>query len=466
MENITAIIQIITTVLGCLAALMSIPVFIRLHWPSPALWIVKLFASALSPLLFLIGVLSVIVGLTMGSVFLSLIGFYVVLFFFLHIYRITRSPGVSSGFEQAFGLDWESHINAEQKNRFLSTRTIMRLPAVTIPRFEQNISFASIPETDRKLLCDVWQPNETVTSSGLAFIYLHGSAWALLDKDLGTRPFFSHLAAQGHVIMDVAYRLAHETDMMGMVHDVKRAIVWMKENESTYGVNANTIVVGGGSAGAHLALLAAYTANNPQFTPADLEGKDISACGVVSLYGPADLAAMYYHTNQDITTRSAPGSAKKAVAVQLPELLIKKMGKAYYRFHFDKDFANAGVFAVLLGGHPDECPEKYALYSPVTHVHANCPATIQIQGTHDLMAPVNSTRNLHKLLAQQKVPTVMHILPQSDHAFDLILPNISPSAHTAMYDIERFLALQIKSVEKPEVITEEIEKLTLIPCQN
>ena len=153
------------------------------------------------------------------------------------------------------------------KKHFLSRRTIISLPAVPTPLLEQDISFAIIPGTDRKLLCDLWQPNATVTPSGLAFIYLHGSAWALLDKDVGTRPFFRHLAAQGHVIMDVAYRLAHETDMMGMVNDVKRAIVWMKENSRTYAVNPYTIVVGGGSAGGHLAMLAAYTANNPQFTP-------------------------------------------------------------------------------------------------------------------------------------------------------------------------------------------------------
>ena len=109
----------------------------------------------------------------------------------------------------------------------------LRLPTVPNPRMEQNIAFAMIPDTGRKLLCDVWQPHSTIAPSGLAFIYLHGAAWYMLDKDLGTRPFFSHLAAQGHVIMDVAYRLSPETDMMGMVHDVKRAIVWMKENAAT-----------------------------------------------------------------------------------------------------------------------------------------------------------------------------------------------------------------------------------------
>jgi acetyl esterase/lipase len=121
-----------------------------------------------------------------------------------------------------------------------------------------------------------------VSLSGLAFIYLHGGAWYFLDKDLGTRPFFRHLAAQGHVIMDVDYRLAPETDIMGMVNDVKRAIVWMKENAYTYGVNPNRIVVGGGSSGGHLALLSAYTTKNLRFTPKELEGKDISVCAVIS----------------------------------------------------------------------------------------------------------------------------------------------------------------------------------------
>lgn len=456
METIKSTIQILATVLGGLGALMSILIFLRLHWPAPVLWMLKLFVSAVSPFLFLIGVLSAVVGLTMGSFFLGLIGIYDGLFFFIYIFSVTRPPDVSSGFAQAFGLNWESRISDEQKKYFLPRRTVIRLPAVPIPRFEQDISFASIPGTDRKLLCDVWQPNTTVTPSGLAFIYLHGSAWALLDKDVGTRPFFSHLAAQGHVIVDVAYRLAHETDMMGMVNDVKRAIVWIKENARTYGVNPHTIVVGGGSAGGHLAMLAAYTANNPQFTPKELEGKDMSVCGVVSLYGPTDLKAMYYHTNQQFTTRLNAGSAKKAVP-QMPEWAIKIMGKAYYRFNFDKDFANAGVFAVLLGGHPDECPEPYALFSPVTHVHANCPATILIQGDHDLMATVKTTRFLRTRLAQENVPTVMHILPQTDHAFDLILPKISPSAHSAIYDVERFLAAQINNVAKPA----EIEKYQL-----
>lgn len=443
METIKLVIQILVTILGCLAALMSILILVRLQWPSPFLWILKLLASALSPLFFIIGLFGAIVGFATGSVFIILIGIYIIFIFGIHIISITSPPDISSGFEKAFGVDWEEQITTEQKKHFLGSRRIIRLPTVPIPRLGKNISFTTIPNTDRKLLCDVWQPNETINPSGLAFIYLHGSAWSLLDKDLGTRLFFKHLAAQGHVVMDVAYRLAHETNMMGMVYDAKRAIVWMKENASRYGVKPNTIVVGGGSAGGHLALLAAYTANNPQFAPNELDGKDVSVCAVVSLYGPTDLKAMYYHTNQHLIPRLCSSLEKKAVLMQFPKWLIKVMGKAFYRFHFDKDFANAGVFASLLGGHPDECPLQYALYSPVTHVSSQCPPTLLLHGEYDTMAPVNTTRILHTRLVEEKAPTVMHILPQTDHAFDLILPKISQSAHNAIFDVERFLALQI-----------------------
>jgi xanthosine utilization system XapX-like protein len=60
------------------------------------LWFLKLYASALSPLLALIGLLSIIVGLATGSAFISLIGMYDVLIFCIHIFRVTRSPDFSS----------------------------------------------------------------------------------------------------------------------------------------------------------------------------------------------------------------------------------------------------------------------------------------------------------------------------------------------------------------------------------
>nr|WP_214460432.1 alpha/beta hydrolase [Flavihumibacter fluvii] len=370
-------------------------------------------------------------------------GLYNIVIYCVHIFSVTRPPAFPGNFEKAFGLHWADKINPGQKNHFLPARAIFKLPIVPDPRLEQNLTFATIPGTASRLLCDVWQPSSIIAPSGLAFIYLHGGAWYMLDKDLGTRPFFRHLAAQGHLIMDVAYRLAPETDMLGMVQDVKRAIAWIKENAKNYGINPDMIVIGGGSSGAHLALLAAYTANNPQFTPKELEGKDLSVCGVISLYGPADLKEMYYHTNQQLTTRSSPGRPKKTAPTQMPGWIINLMGNNYHRLGMDKGFENAGTFVTLFGGHPDECPERYELFSPVTHVHAECPPTLLIHGKQDVMAPVKSTRILFSRLMDKKIQTVMHILLQTDHAFDLQLSKISPSAHNAIYDVERFLARMV-----------------------
>ena len=270
---------------------------------------------------------------------------------------------------------------------------------------------------------------------------MHGSAFYFLDKDYGTRPFFRHLAAQGHVIMDVAYRLAAETDLMGMINDVKRAIVWLKENAGRYEVDPDRIILGGGSAGGFLALMAAYTINDARFTPLELDGKNIDCRGVVAEYPATDLEALYYHTNQHLTTRLQPDELKKRVPTEIPAWMKKRIGADVHRLGMDKGFENVGTIAPLTGGHPDECPERYKLFSPIAHVSSNCPPTLLIHGEHDIMAPVNSTRLLYDHLIKEKVPTIMHILPQTDHGFDLVLPNIAPSAHNAFYDVERFMAL-------------------------
>jgi len=178
-------------------------------------------------------------------------------------------------------------------------------------------------------------------------------------------------------------------------------------------------------------------------TEGKIEGKDISCCAVIAEYPATDLEALYYHTNQHLTTRSQPGQLKKRVPTEMPAWMKKRIGKDFHRLGFDKGFEKVGTMALLMGGHPDECPERYKLFSPITHVHSKCPPTLLIQGEHDIMAPVRSTQLLYSRLMIEKVPARLHLLPQTDHAFDLFLPNIAPAAHAAIYDVERFMELMI-----------------------
>lgn len=431
------IAEILIIVLACFNLLLTWFVLFRLHQPTTLfLWIIKVLICALSPTLFLAGIVFAILGFVMDSPSVVLIGGLSSLIYLVYILRATRPAGSSTGFEKAFGNQLK---NLEMKPLFLPSRYVLRLPKSPEPILKQNISFHTIPGSSRDLLCDIWQPPKNVAHSGLAFLYLHGSAWTSLDKDFGTRIFFRHLTSQGHVIMDVAYRLFPETDFMGMVHDVKHAIAWLKKNTS-YGVNPDKIVIGGGSAGAHLALLVAYTDRNKQLTPPDLLYEDVSVCGVISLYGQSDLIATYYHTCQHLTSQSALGQKKTGQSGGMPSWIQKRMGKDFHRLGFDKD-VEPGMLVPMLGGNPDEKPEVYSHFSPVNYIHNNCPPTLFLHGGHDILAPLVAIRKLYTMLTDTGVPTVLHVIPQTDHAFDLILPVISPSAHNAIYDVERFLSL-------------------------
>lgn len=399
----------------------------------------KLFACALSPLGAICGVLGLGFGLLAGSLValalaaagLALSGGYILQMLAAH-----------EDFAGVFGRDWQQRIPPERAERMLRRHWTGWIPAEPDPVWQRDVPFWTIPGTQRRLLCDLWMPAEGVSPSGLAFIYIHGGNWYFLDKDVLTRPFFRHLAGQGHVVMDVAYRLFPETDLAGMVGDVKRAIAWMKDNGRAYGVDPSRVVVGGASAGGHLALLAAFAPHQAEMTPPDVQDCDLSVRAVISEYGPTNLAACYYHTNQDKTTRSI---RSRTVAVGQPPAPVDlnrtqepQAGRG--RLGFNKP-TTYGAFVNLLGRHPDEIPETYALYSPDSYVHPGCPPALLIKGRDDLVTPTPAVDDLQQKLGAAGVTCLNVLYPHTDHAFDLVLPRLSPPAQASWYVIDRFLAL-------------------------
>jgi len=435
------VLEIIIASFGVTNLVLTWFVIFPLHQPTTVLnWIVKVTICGLSPVLFLLGIATLATGSVLNSVPVMVAGGLSAALYLMYILAATRSLPDSEGCENVFGKQWNDKINAVRKSYMLKRRYVFVLPKCGDPIVSRNVAFYTIPGTNRQLLCDVWQPPEDIAPSGIAFIYLHGSAWTHLDKDCGTRTFFRHLANQGHVIMDVAYRLFPETDFKGMVYDTKHAIAWLKSSASTYRINPDKVVVGGGSAGAHLALLAAYTYKNTELTPPDLQNCDLSVRGVISLYGQSELSATYYHTAQHLVKHSALAAKKGNKSGVMPGWIRKRMGADFHRLQFDKN-VEPGMLCPLLGGCPDEIPEAYALFSPISHVHENCPMTLMIHGEHDILAPLEAIRSLYKKLDAAGVPVILQTIAKTDHAFDLVLPKISPSAHNAIYHAERFLAM-------------------------
>ena len=415
---------ILAYILSAISLLMSILLIVNLKSPLGVLvWFPKLAAGALSPIWALMGAAGTVIGLIYGAFWALPMGIIGAGTMFFYLWRCIRDH---NGFEEALGSGWEDQLPPESVRKMVQKRRMwfLNMKASPDPICERDIQFWTVPGTDRQLLCDVWRPADGDVS-GLGFIYFHGSGWYLFDKDLGTRPFFRHLVAQGHTVMDVAYRLCPEVDIYGMIEDVQRAIVWMKAEASHYGVDAEKIVLGGGSAGGHLALLEAYAPGHPELTPDDLKSADLSVRGVISYYGPTDLLAMYQHTNQHIF-------------VDQPPVLIGPDSK--------KSMHDAGRLDVLLGGHPQEVPDMYQLASPPTHIHPDCPPTLLFHGNHDVLVPAEATSALYKKLVRAGVPTINVIFPWTEHGFDLIFPQINPAAQSALFDVDRFLALLLNKV--------------------
>jgi acetyl esterase/lipase len=401
-------------------------------WPiGRYLWVPKLAAAAFAPFIAAAALLLALVGGLGGSWWLAAPAALAAVGAAMVVVRLGLVRADLTG---ALGPDWVSRIPSQPRARMVGRGWRGRLPIVPEPRLRQDVVFATVPGTGRALLCDVWQPPAGVPASGLAVVYLHGSAWCMLDKDVGTRPLFRHLTAQGHVVVDVAHRLFPETDIPGMVSDAKRALAWVQHHAADLQVRPDQIVVAGGSSGGHLALLAASTPEDPTLTPAELAGSDPQVCAVVSLYGQADLEAHYYHTSQPKSCR--PDDPQPDWDAPPPPWARRLFGPDVDRLKL----VPAGRLDWLVGGTPSQLPDRYAQLSPLHRVHSGCPPTLLVHGEHDEMAPVAAMRGLQRHLEQVGVPVTGVYLPHTDHAFDLLATTWSPPARVAIHVLERFLA--------------------------
>jgi acetyl esterase/lipase len=424
----------LSRILSYLSAFLSSLTLIRLS--GMALWMFKTLVGAWTPFLALAGGLGALIGLARKDRKAAWAGLFGAAVAARHVVRVTEPH---DGFARAFGSDWPSRIPPDLRARMLPQRyTPVPGDPPQVP-WQRDVVFGTHVETSDPLLCDVWQPPDGVPRTGLAVIYLHGSAWHYIDKDMGTRRFFRHLAGQGHVVMDVAYTLAPKAQLRAMVADVKRAIAWMRAHAAEYGVNRERIVLVGGSAGGHLALLAAYTPNHLELQPPDVD-TDTSVRAVVSYYGLPDLWASYDYF------RTNPAGLPTG-ETWLGRLWIDGVEALFRRTRVlppDGELVGlAELLPSLLGGTPDEVPELYHLGSPINHVNSHCPPTLLLQGAHDIGGMVPDVRRLHRALRKAGATSVYVEFPDTDHAFDLTFPKWAPAAQAATYDTERFLALMI-----------------------
>ena len=98
-------------------------------------------------------------------------------------------------------------------------------------------------------------------------IQIHGGSWIRGKRHNQGRPLLRRLAEQGFIGVTIDYRLCPDGRLPDQVADVKRAIAWVRTEIAARGGDPEWIAVTGGSAGGHLATMAALTGNDPRYQP-------------------------------------------------------------------------------------------------------------------------------------------------------------------------------------------------------
>ncbi|WPU94222.1 alpha/beta hydrolase [Mucilaginibacter sabulilitoris] len=219
-------------------------------------------------------------------------------------------------------------------------------------------------------------------------IVVHGGSWSKGDnKQLPE--LNSYLASIGYNVAAINYRLAPAFQNPAPIIDIHAAINYLREHATELRVDTNNFVLLGRSAGAQVALLAAYTLTEPGLK------------GVIDYYGPADMVWGY----------SAPASP-----------LVMNSRK---------------VMENYLGGKYRQIPQKYHESSPIEFVTHQTVPTLIIHGDNDvLVSPEHSTR-LNAKLKQNIIKHFLLKLPWATHGFDYNLNG--PGGQLATYTVVRFL---------------------------
>lgn len=391
------------------------------------IWVGKLLAGALAPVLGIVSGLGGMLGLIRRDWKLAGAG---LMGAGLAARFLGALPSSQSEFAAAFGPDY----TAPPSRRW---SLVSRAPGGATWR--RNVVYGRNPGTGTELLADLWGPPPGVPPSGLAAVYVHGGAWRVGDKDLGTRTFFRRLAAQGHMVLDIAYSLWPRADIPTMVGEVKEAILWLKGNAGRLGLDAERIVLMGGSAGGHLALLTAYTPDHPALPPLNGTG-DTSVRGVVAFYPPSEF--LDWWDQFQAQALGHPGTGREGLVDRGAEGCFARLFMLHGR-DLKHEVTFRELLPAILGGRPDEIPETYRLLAPISHVGPHCPPTLLLHGSDDVFALTPGVRSLHQSLRQAGVRSVLVEFPHTEHAFDLVLPAVSPVAQAASYYVERFLALLV-----------------------
>ncbi len=241
--------------------------------------------------------------------------------------------------------------------------------------WKPNVVYAERNDGDLKL--DIYYPSTPPPPQGYPVILsLHGGGWIIGHR---RRELFLHsLVKEGYVLVSPQYRLSYRAKFPAQIEDVRAAAHWLLKNARELQLDPHRVVATGASAGGHLALLLAMSAD-----------KVLAPGGTPPL----------------------PRHFIKAVCAFYPVTDLERIIRPEKRDDPDN------LVARLLGGPVAEKSALAKLGSPSSHVGKDSPPVYFIHGDQDLLVPLSQSTELQKQLRRAGVETKLVIRQGRGHAF-------------------------------------------------
>jgi len=207
---------------------------------------------------------------------------------------------------------------------------------------------------DPRQVLDIYLPGEGCGPFPVV-VYIHGGAWFSGHKaDYQVIPFLGGIK-RGYAVASINYRLVPHIRYPSNLYDIKSALRYLALNADSFLLDPSRTALCGSSAGAHLALMAAFTQGQAAF--GDVPGLPICKVrAVVEQFGPTDFAT--------IQAQFAKSGIHQAHLTDAPNPVNE-----------------------LLGVVAETIPNLLPFYNPIDNVHPDIPPVLLQHGKPDFLIP-------------------------------------------------------------------------------
>jgi acetyl esterase/lipase len=170
-------------------------------------------------------------------------------------------------------------------------------------------------------------------------INIHGGGWnkGVKESQTGFNTFFK----AGFAVANIAYRLTGQATAPAAVEDARCALIYLVKNAKALNIDVTKIVVMGGSAGGHLALMAGMLANDHRFDKACSGVEGIKVAAIIDKYGITDVWDWAYGPNKRSKSATAwlgeHAKDQQFAASVSPMTYVSKTNPPIFIVHGDAD---------------------------------------------------------------------------------------------------------------------------------